>query len=110
MNGKTCATIEFDDNGGIKSAQVISGREGTGTEIRFKHTPSGLLCPSEILTIGPGHVCASAESDIHEVANMQPEGNDLITLHIYSPPLKRMNAYKLTSPVVEQISDPHAPA
>jgi len=40
------------------------------------------------------------------VANLQPEGTDLVTLHIYSPPLYRMNMYSLVDAKVKQFFDP----
>ncbi len=49
--------------------------------------------------MGEGYVCAAEDSDIHQVANMQAAGKDLVTLHIYSPPIVRMNTYEYaTSP------------
>jgi cysteine dioxygenase len=67
--------------------------EGEGTEIRFRPTPSGLVCPVAAVTMPPGYVCSAEDSDIHQVANMQPPGRDLITLHIYSPPITKMHTY-----------------
>lgn len=68
--------------------------EGLGTEIRFEKTPSGLVCPVATTPMPPGYVCAADENEIHQVANMQAPGLDLITLHIYSPRIVKMNTYK----------------
>jgi cysteine dioxygenase len=68
--------------------------EGTGTEVRFMHTPCGLACPTGSAQMHPGYVCAADEPDIHQVANHQAPGEDLITLHIYSPRITKMNVYK----------------
>ncbi|MBI1191374.1 MAG: hypothetical protein GC200_11925 [Tepidisphaera sp.] len=76
--------------------------EGTGTEIRFRNTPSGLICPTTTVEMPPGYVCAANDADIHEVANMQAPGQDLITLHIYSPPIRQMTTYDFTCPVPEE--------
>ncbi|MDX2131780.1 MAG: cysteine dioxygenase family protein [Planctomycetota bacterium] len=84
--------------------------EGVGTEIRFAPTPSGLICPVETIEMRPGYVCAAADADIHEVANMQAPGEDLITLHIYSPPIKRMNVYEFTQPVPDTCREQYADA
>lgn len=84
-----CSTIH-DHNGSSCAFRVI---EGQGTEIRFALTPSGLLCPVVANTMAPGYICAAEDADIHQVANMQAPGRDLITLHIYSPPIKRMTTY-----------------
>lgn len=87
------------DHQGVSCAFKVV--EGTGTEIRFAPTPSGLICPVQTLPMAPGYVCAADDGDIHEVANMQAPGTDLITLHIYSPPIKSMNVYEFTAPVPE---------
>ncbi len=42
-----------------------------------------------------GDVCISARDDIHLIENLEP-GRDLITLHLYSPPLS-MNYFELAS-------------
>ncbi len=78
--------------------------EGTGTEIRFRSTPSGLICPAETAVMEPGYVCAADDADIHQVANMQAPGTDLITLHIYSPPIKKMNTYAFANRVGSDVA------
>ena len=70
---------------------------GTGTEIRFKPTPSGLTCPVATNPMPPGYVCSAQEEDIHQIANMQAAGQDLVTLHIYSPPISKMRTYRFTT-------------
>ncbi len=67
---------------------------GTGTEIRFQMTPAGMVCPVATIPMNPGYVCAAADEDIHQVANFQPPDEDLVTLHIYSPPISKMHTYK----------------
>lgn len=84
-----CSTIH-DHNGSSCAFKVI---EGQGTEIRFNTTPSGLICPAMSTPMDPGYICAAEDADIHQVANMQAPGKDLITLHMYSPPIKRMTTY-----------------
>ena len=44
---------------------------------------------------GGGLHLRSYDSDIHQLANLEPPGRDLITLHVYSPPLARMRLYSL---------------
>lgn len=88
-----CTPIH-DHKGSSCAFRVV---EGTGTEIRFSPTPSGLVCPVVANPMTPGYVCAAADADVHQVANMQSPGTDLITLHIYSPPIKKMNTYQFAS-------------
>jgi cysteine dioxygenase len=83
--------------------------EGVGTEIRFANTPSGLICPCSTVQMQPGYVCAAADADIHEVANMQAPGQDLVTLHIYSPPIRKMNTYDFAAPIPEDCADAYKP-
>lgn len=71
--------------------------QGTGTEVRFSVTPSGLVCPVSTHEMAPGYICAAEEADIHQVANMQAPGEDLVTLHIYSPPIQCMQTYKFAT-------------
>ena len=68
--------------------------EGTGTEVRFVKTPCGLACPVGSTPMPPGYVCSAEENDIHQVANHQGPGKDLVTLHIYSPRIKKMKTYE----------------
>ncbi|GMV27157.1 MAG: hypothetical protein AMXMBFR58_31880 [Phycisphaerae bacterium] len=82
--------------------------EGTGTEIRFVRTPSGLICPVQTNPMAPGYVCAAEDEDIHQVANMQPPGTDLITLHIYSPPIKNMTTYEFATRISPDAADAYA--
>ncbi len=50
--------------------------------------------------MGVGESTALQDADIHQVSNLQAEGTDLVTLHIYSPPLLRMDTYSLTDATV----------
>lgn len=79
------------DHRGVSCAFKVV--EGVGTEVRFRTTPSGLICPTSTVTMPVGSICAANDADIHQVANMQAPGLDLITLHIYSPPITKMHTY-----------------
>jgi cysteine dioxygenase len=79
--------------------------EGAGTEIRFKVTDSGLICPVETNAMPAGYICSADEADIHQVANMQAPGLDLITLHIYSPAITKMNTYRWAEPTGADLAD-----
>ncbi|MHC4127710.1 MAG: cysteine dioxygenase [Planctomycetota bacterium] len=69
--------------------------DGVATETRFDRTASGLICPTWTKHHEPGYVCASAEADIHQVANTQPPGAEVVTLHCYTPKLTNFNVYSL---------------
>ena len=38
----------------------------------------------------------SQDTDMHQVSNLQAGSADLVTLHIYSPPLLWMGTYSMT--------------
>lgn len=91
-----------DHKGSACAFRVV---EGIATETRFERTPSGLILASWTKHHDPGYVCASAEADIHQVANTQPQGQDLVTLHCYTPQLRNFNVYTLDTPTA---SDPRS--
>jgi cysteine dioxygenase len=43
----------------------------------------------------PGHVTGADVPDIHQLGNPDVSGADLITLHLYAPPLTSLNVYKV---------------
>lgn len=73
---------------------------GIATETKFETTPSTLVKAVSSRDLRDGHIAASQDADIHQVSNLQAGGTDLITLHIYSPPLLRMKTYSLTERTV----------
>jgi len=69
---------------------------GVATETLFEFAPNGHVCATTSLPRGPGGVTASQDSDMHQISNLQPGDADLVTLHVYSPPLLWMGTYSLT--------------
>ncbi len=69
---------------------------GTLTETRFEFAPNGHIKAISSQDYPPGCVVATQDSDMHQVSNLQPGTADLVTLHVYSPPLMRMGTYSLT--------------
>ncbi|MBK8271190.1 MAG: hypothetical protein IPK83_23895 [Planctomycetes bacterium] len=53
-----------------------------------------------------GQVCGSQDADIHQISNLQPGSADLVTLHVYSPPLMVMGTYSLLDQSVGEFADP----
>lgn len=80
--------------------------EGIATETSFAQTPDGYVFATGSRELPVGGVCGSQDSDIHQVSNLQPGIADLVTLHVYSPPLLRMGMYSLTEHAVEEFLDP----
>jgi len=71
--------------------------QGVATETLFSTSDCGQIKAVSSTDYTPGHVCTTQDSDIHQVSNLQVAGQDLMTLHIYSPPLKQMATYSLLS-------------
>jgi len=69
--------------------------EGVATETVFEPTPSGLIKAVSSTDMTAGAVAATQDADIHQVSNLEAPGADLVTLHVYSPPLLRMDTYSL---------------
>lgn len=66
---------------------------GVCSETVYTISPSGQVVPSHTTDMPAGHIVASQDADIHQVSNLQASGTDLVTLHIYSPPLKTMKVF-----------------
>lgn len=69
---------------------------GTLTETRFDFSPNGLVVAAGSRDCPPGAVVGSQDDDLHQVSNLQAGDADLVTLHVYSPPLLTMGTYSLT--------------
>jgi cysteine dioxygenase len=82
------------------SACALKVVQGKALETVFKRGPNGMIyaCSSDIK--GEGETVASFDADIHQISNLEPDGCDLVTLHIYSPPLLVMGKYSLTESIV----------
>lgn len=68
---------------------------GIATETRFETTASGHIKAVESNDFETGRVCSSQDDEIHQVSNLQQSGSDLVTLHIYSPPISCMDTFSL---------------
>lgn len=69
---------------------------GVATETFFEFAPNGLVKAVSSRDLHPGEVCGSQDDDMHQVSNLQAGGADLVTLHVYSPPLISMRTFSLT--------------
>jgi cysteine dioxygenase len=89
-----------DHRGSSCGVRVISG---TCTETIFQRAVAGHIVPVATHELTSGHCCASEDSDIHQISNLAATGQDLITLHIYSPPLLTMGQYSLIAPTRKEV-------
>ena len=77
------------------SACVVRVLRGTLTETLFEMAPNGHVKASFSRDIAEGSLIGSEDTDIHQVSNLQAEDADLVTLHVYTPPLNRTNTFSL---------------
>lgn len=69
---------------------------GVCSETVYAFSPCGQVVPVQTRDRRAGDIVASHDSETHQVSNLQPEGQCLVTLHIYSPPLKTMKVFSIT--------------
>jgi cysteine dioxygenase len=69
---------------------------GTLTETCFEFAPNGHVKAVNSRDYPPGSTFASQDLDLHQVSNLQAGGSELVTLHVYSPPLRQRGTYTLT--------------
>ena len=68
---------------------------GVMTETTFDFAPNGHVKAIGSRDLAAGGVCGSQDSDMHQISNLQAGDADLVTLHVYSPPLLWMGTYSL---------------
>jgi len=72
---------------------------GTATETVFDYSPHGHVWATGSRHHGPGKVIGTQDSDLHQISNLQPGDADLVSLHVYTPPLMLMGTYSLTDQI-----------
>lgn len=92
-----------DHAGSSCGVRVLAGE---ALETVFERTRAGMVYADRSSVLGPGSVCATQDTDIHQVSNLSEDGGDLVTLHVYSPPLLNMGTYSLFDASVRPIFEP----
>jgi DMSO/TMAO reductase YedYZ molybdopterin-dependent catalytic subunit len=77
------------------SACALRVLRGTLTETRYEIAPNGAVKAVGSRDVAEGCICAAQDAYLHQIANLQAGNADLVTLHIYTPPLVRMSTYSL---------------
>ncbi len=77
------------------SACAVRVLEGVATVTHFARAGNGHIKALGSEDLGPGSLATSSDDDLHQISNLQPGQADLITLHIYTPPLLRMGTYSI---------------
>jgi cysteine dioxygenase len=83
-----------DHRGSSCAVRVL---HGTLTETLFDFAPNGHIKAKLSHDFEPGQVISGEDADVHQVSNLQAGNADLVTLHVYSPPLVFMGTYDLSS-------------
>ncbi len=83
--------------GGLKILQ------GSLTESLFQKAPNGMIKSLSSVDYTVGETRVEETSLIHQISNLQAENERAISVHIYVPPLARMNVYSLEDPSVKNI-------
>ena len=83
--------------GGLKILQ------GALTESLFEKAPNGMIKSLSSVDYGAGATRVEETSLIHQISNLQAENGKAISIHIYIPPLVRMNVYSLEDPSVRNV-------
>lgn len=92
-----------DHHGSSCAVKVL---RGIATETLFERAAGGLVYAVGSRQLAAGAMCASQDSQMHQMSNLQRAGEDLVTLHIYSPPLLSMNMYSILDARVTRFFDP----
>lgn len=79
---------------------------GTGLETVFERARNRMIYAVRSREMRPGSICATQDEDIHQVSNLADDGSDLVTLHVYSPPLLQMGTYSLFDTEVRPFLEP----
>jgi cysteine dioxygenase len=69
--------------------------EGVATETVFLARPGERLIKTRARRIEAWSIIVSRGDDIHQILNMESLGTDLVSLHVYSPPLRRNRYYSI---------------
>jgi cysteine dioxygenase len=77
------------------SACVVRVLRGTLTETLFELAPNGHVKATFSRDFSQGSLVGSEDTDIHQVSNLQAGNAELVTLHVYTPPLKEMCTYSM---------------
>jgi cysteine dioxygenase len=81
-----------DHNGSFGAVRVLSG---VMWETLFEMEAGRGLAYKHARQWTPGHITGADIPDIHQLGNPDISGQDLITLHLYAPPLTSLNVYRV---------------
>jgi cysteine dioxygenase len=77
------------------SSCAVRVLKGVMTETIFEFAPNGHVKATTSHDMPAGAIVGSVDRDMHQISNLQAGDAELITLHLYSPPLLVMGTYTL---------------
>ncbi len=77
------------------SSCAVRVLKGVMTETIFEFAPNGHVYARTSHDAPAGTIIGSVDKDMHQISNLQSGDAELITLHLYSPPLLVMGTYTL---------------
>ena len=89
-----------DHAGSLGGLKVLQGEL---TECLFDKAPNGMIKSLTSADYAAGAIRVEDTSLIHQISNLQSDNGKSISLHVYVPPLTRMNVYSLEDPSVRNI-------
>ena len=92
-----------DHQGSSCGVRVLSG---VGLETVFTRAHNRMIYALRSREMPAGTICATEDDDIHQVSNLAEDAGDLVTLHVYSPPLLQMGTYTLFGRDVKAYQEP----
>jgi hypothetical protein len=87
-----------DHNG---SHGVVRVQQGLMAETTFDYDETEGLCYGAGRECPEGTVTGAEVPDIHQLGNPETSGRDLVTVHVYAPPLGVLKTYKVGSSQVD---------
>jgi cysteine dioxygenase len=78
-----------------ESSCVFKVLAGVCSETTYRIAPCGQVVPRHTEDFPAGEVVAAEQPKVHQVSNLQPAGQDMVTLHLYTPPLKGLKTFSI---------------
>jgi cysteine dioxygenase len=89
-----------DHAGSLGGLKIL---HGALTESLFEKAPNGMIKSLSSSDYSAGEARVEETSLIHQISNLQAANSQAISIHIYAPPLVRMNVYSLEDPSVRNV-------
>ena len=85
------ASVPHDHSGSICAMQVVQGEAVEGC---YHVAPDGYVDLEYETAVRCGEVLAGQDAGVHTVRNSSPTGELLVTVHVYSPPLRDIRQFR----------------